>query len=194
MSAEPNRFATAIDQLLNNNNNEIKAGGVCFGLHCISEQPTPLRLHHCAASCKCSPEDDASTCLNKLMIAHGGHVELVAVDSAAADTFLMERHGELLTDLEESNSAAIGVGSVVQHAQAKGRFIARLRNPQTGKIYQLHLGKGHILKDLPVSILSVSKLIPKGFSNSKQTTIIVFFRQENTYGCLRRTASISYHL
>ena len=84
------------------------------------------------------------------MIAHGGHVELVAVDSAAADTFLMERHGELLTDLEESNSAAIGVGSVVQHAQAKGRFIARLRNPQTGKIYQLHLGKGHILKDLPV--------------------------------------------
>ena len=41
-------------------------------------------------------------------------------------------------------------------------MIVHLKDVKTGRVYDMDLGMGHVLNSTPVSILSVSKLIPTG--------------------------------
>ena len=75
--------------------------------------------------------------------------------------------------MEASKSHAIGVGGTVQRATVKGRMIVHLKDVTSGKIYYMDLGMGHVLNNTPVSILSVSKLIPTG--------MIFHFEHNNNY-------------
>ena len=93
---------------------------------------------------------------------HGGIIDLIAVDMGAGETFIQPRMQELLTNVEASKSQAIGVGGTVQKATVKGRMIVHLKDVKTGRAYDMDLGMGHVLNSTPVSILSVSKLIPTG--------------------------------
>ena len=104
---------------------------------------------------------------------HEGIIDLIAVDTGAGETYIQPRMQSLLTDVEASKSHAIGVGGTVQRATVKGRMIVHLKDVTSGKIYYMDLGMGHVLNNTPVSILSVSKLIPTG--------MIFHFEHNNNY-------------
>ena len=104
---------------------------------------------------------------------HEGIIDLIAVDTGAGETYIQPRMQRLLTDVEASKSHAIGVGGTVQRATVKGRMIVHFKDMKSGRIYYMDLGMGHVLNNTPVSILSVSKLIPTG--------IIFHFEHNNNY-------------
>ena len=98
--------------------------------------------------------------MKEIFEGHEGIIDLIAVDTGAGETYIQPRMQRLLTDVEASKSHAIGVGGTVQRATVKGRMIVHLKDVTSGKIYYMDLGMGHVLNNTPVSILSVSKLIP----------------------------------
>ena len=160
-----NAFLAAIDLLIAD-----KTPGICFGEHYFSPSHTP-NAHVCAAACSCP--DEPERCLKEIFNEHGGIIDLIAVDTGAGETFIQPRMQELLTNVEASKSQAIGVGGTVQKATVKGRMIVHLKDVKTGRVYDMDLGMGHVLNSTPVSILSVSKLIP--------TEMRFHFEKDNNY-------------
>ena len=89
---------------------------------------------------------------------------MIAVDSGAGEHFIKPGHAKLLSGLQQSRVSAIGVSGAPIKASNTGRLLVKLLDRKSGLIFTMDLGRGHTLPDLPVSLLSVSKLIPTGSS------------------------------
>ena len=88
-------------------------------------------------------------------------VEMIAV---AGEHFVKPGHAKLLSGLQRSGVSAIGVSGAPIRASNQGRLLVKLLDKRSGKVFTMDLGLGHTLPDLPVSLLSVSKLVPTGSS------------------------------
>ena len=167
MHQEPitsSRFTAAIGQLTKDLDNKKEV--LCFGSHCISvpsfvaacskEQPGDFASHHCA-SC------DLDSVLACLSGRSDDIVELVAVDSGAAKSFVNKQGASLLSGgLAQSDVKAVGINGTIQKADGKGRLLVTLRDVKTGNLYELDLGLAHVLSDSPVNLLSISQTLPAG--------------------------------
>ena len=91
-------------------------------------------------------------------------VELIAVDTGAGEHFVKPGHAQLLSGLQRSGVSAIGVSGAPIKASNQGQLLVKLLDKRSGKVFTMDLGLGHTLPDLPVSLLSVSKLVPTGSS------------------------------
>ena len=89
---------------------------------------------------------------------------MIAVDTGAGEHFVKPGHAKLLSGLQRSGVSAIGVSGAPIKASNQGRLLVKLLDKRSGKVFTMDLGLGHTLPDLPVSLLSVSKLVPTGSS------------------------------
>ena len=89
---------------------------------------------------------------------------MIAADTGAGEHFVKPGHAQLLSGLQRSGVSAIGVSGAPIRASNQGRLLVKLLDKRSGKVFTMDLGLGHTLPDLPVSLLSVSKLVPTGSS------------------------------